>query len=279
MTNVTIAPYQPSTNPVLAVTLINLEEKITEAAQANVLQMIAGGDYTETEIYAMTVVEKLKAVNGLDLAAVLFRGKYIKEIREKNLLSLHPGRDGGYRTLRDMAKDQGISASELDRTDDLCNIIFPWVTENLGMPIAQFWESIGKSNLIDLLPILKALITGEAPTHGDTRASVARVLEDVRENAVGEVTGDELRFRAIGQLIEHGQLLPNRELRNHIRPDRTPNIQAIGFDGRGAKVMVLRLEPSQEAMFWRLVGRHVDTHDYAGDQPPTEIFERFMETA
>ena len=259
-----VIPYQPSMNVGLSRGILSLESQIEAAARANVLAIVQASpdEYTETMIYAMTIVEQLKQVNGLDLAAVLYRGKYLKMIREQNLLSLHPGQ---YTTLQEMAREQGISYSELSRTDCLVNVIFPWVEEHLNVPVAQLWESIGKSNFSELLPVLNSIITGELPTHGETRGSTERVLGEVRqamEDAGEHPTEDEVRYRAVTQLLLDGELLTNHELRARIRPDPTPNIPCAAYRNNGHIMAAMRLTDQQWTMLQRLVGRHADISLY-----------------
>ncbi len=90
-----IINYQPAANLELSRSLVGIEEGIRRAAQANLETVLAAdGGYSETEREAMLVIEELKQVNGLDLAAVLLRAKFLTVIETRNLIANHPG---GYR--------------------------------------------------------------------------------------------------------------------------------------------------------------------------------------
>ena len=58
----------------------------------------------------MVATEKLRLVNGMDLAAIMLRGKILKDIEDQALHTVHPNH---YDTLTALAEEQGISISEL----------------------------------------------------------------------------------------------------------------------------------------------------------------------
>ena len=170
-----IERFQPSQNAALSTSLMGIEAALSTAAQANVQTAIAGtGDYTEMEIRSMTTIEELKLVNGMDLAAIILRGKLLKQIEDEALYSFHPNQ---YTTLQDMAREQGISLSELSNVRDLCFVVFPYMEEQLGMNVAVTFENIGKSNMRELVPVIKAIISGEE-TRGTVQVAVERIMND-----------------------------------------------------------------------------------------------------
>ena len=145
------------------------------------------------EIRAMTAVEAFRQVSGLDLTAVLLRAHYLMEIQRQNLLANHPGQ---YSSLAEMASDNGCSVSDLHSTLDMVNILFPFFANDLGLDIYDLWSRLGKSKIKELLPVLKALITGEDPDTASTRNAVAAILED--QYATMRASQPE-RFEAVGR--------------------------------------------------------------------------------
>ena len=226
-----IVGYQPSTNLQLSSRLVELKSDIEAAAWANVEAVLADyPDMTDLQKRSMFYVDQLKQINGLDLAAVLFRGEVLNIIVQENLHAVHPGQ---YTTLQEMAAQNGISMSEISQTLDLVNVIFPYLTENYAKPLAQWWEEIGKGKFREMTPVLKSLITGELPGRGSTRESVQRILDEGLEvaEAAGEDTTQvavqqEVRARVIDELLDLGRTMPNERLRQHIRPERTQPIDA-----------------------------------------------------
>lgn len=177
MQETAIIEYAPSLNSILATALTGLEAQLQRAAECNIRAMANDGDgFTQAELRAMKTIEELKLVNGLDLAAVLLRGKLIRQIEEEALWTIHPER---YDTFEQMARAQGISPSELSNVRDLCFTIFPYFEETLGVPVAQIWENIGKSNMRELVPVLKSIITGQPSNSASVNRSVDRILDEV----------------------------------------------------------------------------------------------------
>jgi len=254
-----IMEFAPARNSLLARSLVSLEDAIRAAATANLQEVLEQDQgYSETEKQAMITVEALKQVNGLDLAAVLMRGKFLKEIEEHNMVTSHPG---GYHSLSEMALDQGISLTELSQTRDLCFTIFPYIEEHLNITIATLWEGLGKSNIKELLPVLKQIITNDPSGTQSVQNSVEAILDDVA--ATARVAGQELddagiRRAAIDQLIDAGLHLNNRELRHRIRPDGTPNINATLLGTRDHRIMVTEMSEEQWIMLQRKMGEKID---------------------
>lgn len=252
--------YTPSNSPVLASQVVQLEDAINEAARMNVLAAVDGGDYTETEVQSMVLIQALKEINGLDLAAVLLRAKKLHEIAETNAMTNHPGR---YGSIREMARDQGISPTELQHTLDMVEVIFPYLNNVLGMDIATMWEELGKSNMKELIPTLKAIITGEPSGSARVNNGVEMLFDDIAASLAvqaGEDTEDfepdtdAVRQLAVDQLLQEGQLMTNRELRNRLRPTPVPNIEPYVIPTNGGYLMVAELNEDQ----WSLVNRRLD---------------------
>ena len=253
--------YQPSQNLTLSTALLGLEGQLERAALANVQQADHG--FTDAERHSAMVCEKLKLVNGLDLAAVLLRGKLIKEIEDNGLYSIHPAH---YQRMEDCARDQGISLSEYTNTRDLCFVIFPFIEESMGLQVAAMWEAIGKSNFRELVPVLKAIITGQEPASASTRGAVNNILNDVAATAraAGEALDDaQLRRQAVDNLLTNAGQMTNRDLRATLRPDPTPPINAVVVGRNGRRYVVAEVDEDQITVLRRKVGASMDMAELA----------------
>ena len=253
-----IETFVPSSSLSLSNSLLGIESALEAAARANV--EAAGDGFLDAEKEAMTVIEELRLINSMDLAAVLLRGKLLKRIEETSMWSYHPAR---YGSLEEMATDQGISVSNLSNIRDLNFVIFPWMTEK-GMSIAEKWEQIGISKFRELIPVLKVMITGQESRTTSVQNSVNAILDDTAAtlrsaNPDREITEEEIRDTAIDDLLTAGELLRSRELRARIRPQRTENISVDSFVARdGSRFIIADLTEDQWIMFDRLLGQHVD---------------------
>lgn len=175
--------------------------------------------YTQPELRAMIKLEQLKLIGDLSLAEILLRGKIISEIENEALWSIHPNR---YASMKEAAKDQGISLSEYSNIRDLYNIIFPYLSEQLGLNLAEVWEEVGKSNFRELCPYLTRAITGIESSSRYVENAYHRLVEDLQaSNTASGITmnEEEIQRNIVERLIEAGHL-PNRQLRRRIRPQR-----------------------------------------------------------
>ena len=225
-----------------------LAEKVDDVlhniAKANVDIMLNGEEVPLTTRYAMEVVEELKRINGLDLLAVLKRGQLIQEIIDKNLLAVHPAR---YSTLEELARDQGISVTELSQTRDLCEIVFPFLN-NMGINIYMLWDKIGKSKMKEMLPVLKVLITGERSATTSVNIAIENLRDEFPESSNEEI---------IANLLEEGELLTNTMLRDRLRPTRTPQITFYEYlCEEGEKLYIMAVTPEQDEMIRRKMGNY-----------------------
>jgi len=269
-TELAIYGIRPASSNDLATSFINIDEGISRVAQENVRQFIAdsGQTFTATEIEAMQVVEELKTINGIDLAALLMRASRIRRIISENLMTRHPAE---YQTLDELAKDNGMSASELSNVLDLADVIFPYLSD-LGFNIAILWEEIGKSKFRELTAVLKVLITGEPSNAESVNNSVQILIDDV--NSVNEESGVTMTAREVSDvvirsLVEDGRLLTNAQLRQRVRPTRTPVINGSVIKDGSRYMVFLNISPEQHEMFMRRMTRDFDpyTADITGIPP------------
>jgi hypothetical protein len=137
---------------------------------------------------------------------------------------------------------------------------------------------IGISKFRELLPVLRGLIEGESARNHETvneaiRAqlndAVAGLVTEAANDAGQPLEADEVEAlaeaamqngtaqrRAILNVLELGNL-PVREMRQHVRPQHTPNIATTILRGQ-TSYAVLRMDDGQMEMFQRLMGTHLD---------------------
>jgi hypothetical protein len=202
----------------------------------------------------MIKMEQLKLIGDLGLAEVLLRGKLIQEIENEALWSIHPNQ---YPSMQEAAKDQGISPSEYSNIRNLYNIVFPYLTQVLGLNLAEIWEEVGKSNFRELCPYLVRAITGETSSSRNVEGAYATLIDDLQaSNAASGITmtAEQVQQAVIEQLLEAGQL-PNRQLRARIRPERPSSFPAhvVDYDhnGRPVKVVIALVDEEQYAYLGR----------------------------
>jgi hypothetical protein len=258
MPNNALATYAPTNDVDLSRSLMGMEIALEAAARRSVELATDGEDYTQAEIHAMIVVEELKKLNGMDLAAVLMRYKIVKQIESEALWTIHPGH---YDSRDAMAREQGISPSELSDIMAMGDIVFPYIENTMDIRVAVIWEQIGKSNFRELVPIIKYIVTGEMPTQpNQSSRSAERMLDDVAATAqaAGQDMDDgEIRRQAISRLLEAGQH-SNREMRAQIRPERTASINATYVTLSGRKFLMAEVDDDQETLLNRRMGAYID---------------------
>jgi hypothetical protein len=255
----TALTIQASSNTMIADYLYRFEAQAEQAAAHNLQNALenAGIDldaYTQPERRAMVKLEQLKLIGDLGLAEVLLRGKLIQEIENEALWSVHPNQ---YASMQEAAKDQGISPSEYSNIRNLYNIVFPYLTQVLGLNLAEIWEEVGKSNFRELCPYLVRAMTGETSSSHNVEGAYAMLVDDLQaSNAASGVTmtAEQVQQAVIEQLLEAGQL-PNRQLRARIRPER-PNsfaVHVVDYDhnGRPVKVVIALVDDEQYAYMGR----------------------------
>lgn len=259
----TIVPFQTADLQIGA-SGADIAAGIRNIALANVAA-IDDGQLTVLEKRALVAVEELKLVGGLELYAVMFRGEKIAQIQAEGLLTAHPR---GYATLEEMARDNGVSIAELSRTRDFYNTIFPYIQQNFERGLPEIWQEVGKSRMGELLPVMKAVITGEEPANAKTRGAVERVVTEARtalttraainnEPPPGE---EDIKFAAVDYLITQGELLTNIQLRRELRPADAAELINATFvhTPNGDHFIVMKLNADDLLLIQRLLGTHIE---------------------
>jgi hypothetical protein len=248
-----------SSNNTLANYLSDFETRSEQAARQNLetAMFAAGMDpdaYTDPERRAIVKLEQLKLIGDLSLAEVLLRGKIIKEIEDDALWSIHPNR---YATMQEAATAQGFSISEYSNIRDLYNIVFPYLTNVLGMNLALVWEEVGKSNLRELTPYLVRAITGENSQSHNVEDFIDRMTEEIAASAeVSDIpiSDEQVQQEIVQQLMTTGRLT-NREVRQRIRRGNTARIPVYVLELNNAdipqKIVVSVVDEDQYGLIQR----------------------------
>ena len=228
-----------------------------------------GGDleaFSAIELRALLYTEMLNLSKGLGYAELMVQGRIVGTMENESLHSVHPG---GYTTLDELAQDQGISVSELSQVRDLTQTIFPWVQDKLNQDSSYLWNEIGKSKLRELVPIMKRAITGEV-ARGTVETSYNAVVADVLATQLASdplatpYAGEALQMIVVEQLIEHGATMTNANLRQTIRPDRTPSLEPVlvrrftNGQAESQLYMISQLTDDQMTMLERRLHGHWD---------------------
>jgi hypothetical protein len=257
----------PSNNAIMANYLNDTEALTERAARANLETWLStsGIDasvYTTPQLRSIVKLEQLKRVGDLNLQAILLHGKVIQQIENEGLWAIHPNQ---YGSMQEAAMDHGLSVSEYSDIKNLYNVIFPYITNTLNLSLPQVWETVGKSNFRMMVPVLVRLITGNRSQSRNVEETVERLQNEVTatfQAAGQEADATEVQVEVITQLLERGQL-PNRELRQHLRPDRTPSfpayITSVTIRGEEKKVIVSVVDADQLTVFNRRLGTYIDS--------------------
>lgn len=262
---------------------------------ANNLQQAAvdqGGALTEfsaIELRALLYTEMLNLSKGLGFAELMVQGRIISTMEQESLHSVHPG---GYTTLDELAQDQGISISELSQIRDLTQVIFPWVETHLSYNASYMWNEVGKSKLRELVPLLKRAITSDV-ARGTVETSYQAVVNDllatrlVAHPSEEAPTGEALQILVVDQLIEHGITMTNANLRQTIRPDRTPSLEPVivrRFSNGQAEsqlYVIMQVSDDQMTMLERRLHGHWDpvrtTASNEGDVKTIRMVRQLLE--
>ncbi len=261
--NNAIVTFQPSENRGLSTTLLGLESQLENAARQNLDEVLRtqGTElqaFTDLEIMAMVETEKLRLVNGMDLATVMIRGKIIANIEARALHTVHPN---GFADLSALARSVGISVSELSDIRTMTQIIFPWIEENIG-PVATVWDALGKTNFRSLVPYLKACITGEPPDTASARNNYERILDttaiEMQVDGEDPATDAEIRARAAHNLIRTAGEESTRGLQEHIRDGNpTPALNPVIVIVDDRRYMLSEVDEDQLLVARRKLGRHM----------------------
>jgi hypothetical protein len=140
-------------------------------------------------------------------------------------------------------------------------VVFPYLANELGMNVALVWEQVGKSKFSDMLPYLRAMITGEPSERQSVNQTVENLLDDTAATAAAagqELEESEILRRTVGNLIQDGTLLTNRQVRERLRPERTPPLRISVIHNNGGRVVVADISEEQWDLLERQMGSRME---------------------
>jgi hypothetical protein len=289
-----VVQYQLSGADTYSGTLMGIHTMIEQAAAEIVAQQVMeeGGpqNFSAINIQAMTAVEAFRQVSSLDLTAVLLRAYYLRMIQEQNLLANHPAQ---YSSLSDMAAQNACSVTDMLATLDMVNILFPYIENELGIPVHELWATVGKSKLKEMLPVLKVLITNEGSDTESVQAAIERLMDEqyasfrvdeqladaiaiLDDEEAPEAERETIRERLNGvarrnivqHLIELGGQLPITEVRRHLRPQRTTPIFFQTIQDGTSLILMGTASQEQFEMLQNKMGERMDITTLALPEDP-----------
>ena len=281
MVDTQLAVFAPSDNAQLSTSLVGLETAFLNAATQNVDTQMAGGNYSNAERNAAIKVEELRLVHGLDLAAIFLRQKLLREIEEQGLWFEHPNR---FRNMAELAREVGISVTQLSYENSLVSFIFPYFIEH-GLQPAEIYERMYRSNLNDIVPILKVLITGEPSDRATTNDSAetlmanagASLLAYARAHNLPDPTEDAIRNQSINDIVEAGQVMTNRALREHVRPTPTAHVEPVVLTRGENRFVLIKMTNAQWEAFERKMGGFQEPVFLTGNMANVALAREFMQ--
>ncbi len=195
----------------------------------------------------MQVFSMLEAINGLDLASVILRGKLLREIEDRELWHIVPG---NFSSPTEAIQQRGkLSATQQNFVKGMRDIVFPYVRERLGMSVVEFWAQVGESQAKEILPILKAIITDKASLSGRVNENAAKLLDQF----------DDDKQAAIEHLIDLAGNNTVLEVRKAL--GSTAQIDMLVLHKNGASFILAEVTHDQLAMLARIGSNHIDfTH-------------------
>ncbi|WP_119071580.1 hypothetical protein [Aggregatilinea lenta] len=184
------------TVPTLGGAIAGLEAGIRRQAAIDVLEAVASGTMTQTQIKAVYYGAMLNRSRVINFAGFEIMYSLLRTIRDERLAQQHPN---DYTTvngnedrsfLRMAEEEAGVSNSVASDLMILGDIILPYVEEELGVARAEIWERISTTNLRAMTPILRLLINRVRETD-DTRRPQDRITRRM-QNVEERWAADEL---------------------------------------------------------------------------------------
>ncbi len=272
MTDITV-----TSNKVLYERLGEMRDEIADLAMQNVAKLTEVGGFTGPEALALGEFEKLKLLNDYDLLTIMLKGEVITLIEKRGYHNLLPQQ---YATAPEAIEiEGGLSRSEQSNIKDINNIIIPYATQ-LNVSIAEFWQT-KKSNLREIIPYLKVMITGDPSALESVNDTVEDMVDDIRD-IDPYLDDDEVVKQAVDNLVDAAQSETNKGLRELLRPNDIPPADAVIFMKNGTTIMVARLSGDQER---RIRGsdyfdfRFIEIEDVKNTRPVKELTGKVYPTA
>jgi hypothetical protein len=241
--------------------VLSTEARLREMAVENITQLEG---YTGPEIYALTLVEMLKLSNQQDLVTIIVKGKILLELEKGDLYSAIPG---GYTSPEQAVQVlTGLSATQQSNFKNLVRYVFPYVEDELGQSVIEWWETLDKSNVYEALPYWRAIITGKP----SKSAKVNQVLERIEATMIDTEPDDHKKqlFAAITEAASG----TNEEMRKILRNEHTPIIDGVILRRNTRMYLNAEVNADQLVMLRRVAGDHLQLTNVSDDIPPIRAY-------
>ena len=233
--------------------------RLEKIARENLAEALSSPHYTGPQKVAMIQFKMLEEASGLDLPPLLVKGRILDDIHRMSLWTQLPGE---FQSEEEAVEAVGkLSRSEQSNIKDLHGVIFPFVKKYLSMSEAEFWMAArNKSNIREVVPYMKAVITGEL----SNRDSVNEAVQRLQESA-----GSDKADIVVEHIIELASAETNKSLRQYLRP--VVPIQAALLRRNGTSYFIAEVDTDDtqrllsSTMF---VIDHVNLEEYTPQQVP-----------
>jgi hypothetical protein len=248
--------------------LLETEKQIEELARKNLEAPFKTGSYTGPQKMAMLAFEKLRLTSGIELTTMLLRGKFLETIEKHHLYAEMPGNEGGdmEAAVEDYAN---LSRTQQSVIMNLYRIVLPYIQDELGRDINEFWESSKKSNLYDALPFLRAVITGERSKSKKVNDVVEKLHIEFMQAGYKDL---DARKRAIVEHILDQTTLTNDEMTKVLQGGEEELFNAIVLRRNGTAYLIMELDHDQlERMQRKLQDKADWTYIDLNKENPTRL--------
>lgn len=251
--------------------------RLFDQAAENLKGEIASGHYSGLEIMAITRLKMLQFTGSDELANTILRGLLLDEMespvideggRPRNLWEFHPNK---YGSVQQLVRDEvGMSPTQQSIHLNLHKVVFPYVAQELGISVQEFWNRVQHSNAALILPYLVAVITGKPSKSAVVNTGVKALLEGYGADENG-------RRSIVVDLIQKAENAKSwNALQRELNPDPTPNI-GLSVVRRNRNVYLLaRLDDEfaedQIELLARLSKGHLDFY-YLNVQKGREAYQ------
>lgn len=227
----------------------DIEKQLDRMAKEN-LQLNPA--YSWPEKAAIIAMEKLRLSQDLTIVPTLVQMNVADEVEK-----LWSAKPGGYHSLKEAVETETtMSYSEFHNLLDLKRKILPYLAE-LGVNTLEFFQNYRKSNIREMVPYLKSVISGEQSEKESVNTALARLRERVAEYP-GVETEEDIQEAIVNEILANA-VGTNRNLRKALRPDDTPEIVIYtGKGSSGKRYMVAEMDEDQFTMLDRVAGKHID---------------------
>jgi hypothetical protein len=265
-----VTTYQPSEDAIISNSLMNIENTFIDAARTQFFSQTNGGEgYTGAEQNAIVLTEALRLVRSLDLTAIMLRDKMLKEIEDTGAWSEHPERFQG---LQALAQYVGLSITQLSYEGTVCRVVFPYFA-TLGITPVEIFDRISRSNLNEIVPVLRIMITGEQSARPATNEAATRFLDNAAASlrTAGEnPTPNDIRDQAVQDLFENGATMTQQAIRRHIRPSRTAPMDPVVITRGGRRYVIAAMDEDQYEALKNKTGTFLGDVNYIEDYNPNQ---------